>query len=190
MSAANKPRPAMTVADFLAWHPPGGGDRWELVDGIPHAMAPSSPRHGAIQAEAARLIGNHLVESRPTCRVVTEAGVQPKVRANLNVRVPDPAVTRTESDPADRLLRDPLIVIEILSPSNEAETWANVWGYVTISGVREVLVLHTADIRADLLRRGDDGAWPDDPVTLIAGDIVTLESIDFTVPLAAFYRTA
>jgi hypothetical protein len=36
-------------------------------------MAPLAPRHGAIQAEAARLIGNHLVEARPDCRVVTEA---------------------------------------------------------------------------------------------------------------------
>ena len=92
MSAANQLPAAMTAAEFLAWNPQDS-DRWELVDGTPRAMAPSTPRHGAIQAQAARLIGNHLVETRPACRLVTEAGVQPKVRANLNVRVPDLAIT-------------------------------------------------------------------------------------------------
>jgi Uma2 family endonuclease len=188
LSAANQLPAAMTVAEFLAWNP--GDDRWELVDGTPRAMAPSAPRHGAIQAEAARLIGNGLAELRPTCRVVTEAGIQPKVRANLNVRVPDLAVTCAAWDPNDGLLREPLLVVEILSPSNKADTWANVWSYVTIPSVLEILVLHTADVRADLLRREEDGTWPDNPLALTLGDTVTLESIEFTAPIAAFYRTA
>lgn len=58
-------------------------------------------RHGAIQAEAARPIGNHLVEARPACRVITEAGIQPRVRANLNVRVPELAITCGARDPND-----------------------------------------------------------------------------------------
>jgi Uma2 family endonuclease len=189
MSAANQLPAVMAVADFLAWNPPGG-DRWELVDGIPRAMAPSHPRHGAIQAEAARLIGNRLADLRPTCRVITEAGIQPKVRANLNVRVPDLAVTCAAWDPADELLREPLVVVEILSPSNQLDTWNNVWSYTTIPRLWEILVLHTVDIRAELLRRKDDGSWPDNPLILTAGDMVTLESIDFTVPITAFYRTA
>jgi Uma2 family endonuclease len=179
----------MAVADFLAWNPQDS-DRWELIDGTPRAMAPAAPRHGAIQSEVGRLIGNHLAERLPACRVVTEPGIQPKVRANLNVRVPDLAITCIPLDPEDRLLREPLIVVEILSRSNKAETWANVWSYVTIPSVREILVLHTAEIRADLLRRQDDGAWPDNPLILLPGDSVTLDSIAFAAPLAAFYRTA
>jgi len=189
MSAANQLPAAMTAAEFLDWNPQDS-DRWELVDGTPQAMAPASPRHGAIQNETGRLIANHLAEARPACRVIIEPGVQPRVRANLNVRVPDLAVTCAEWDPDERLLHKPLLVVEILSPSNRADTWANVWSYVTIPSVLEILVLHTADIRADLLRRQEDGAWPDNPVTLTAGDAVTLPSIDFTAPLTAFYRTA
>jgi len=179
----------MTVAEFLGWNPQDG-DRWELIDGTPQAMAPASPRHRAIQNEAGRLIGNHLAESRPACRVITEPGIQPKVRANLNVRVPDLAVTSAEWDPDERLLQKPSVVVEILLPSNKADTWANVWSYVTIPSVVDILVLHTAQVRADLLRREADGTWPDNPVSLKLGDAVTLESIDFTAPLAAFYRTA
>ena len=83
-----------------------------------------------------------------------------------------------------------MVVVEVLSPSNKADTWANVWSYVTIPSVLEILVLHTAEGRADLLRREAEGAWPDNPLPLTPGDVVTLESIGFTAPLAAFYRTA
>jgi Uma2 family endonuclease len=189
MSAANQLPAAMTAGEFLTWNPQDG-DRWELIDGTPQAMAPASPRHGAIQSEAVRLIGNSLAERLPTCRVITEPGIQPKVRANLNVRVPDLAVTCAEWDPDRRLLHNPVVVVEVLSPSNKADTWANVWSYVTIPSVLEILVLHTAEVRADLLRREAGGAWPDNPLPLTPGDVVTLESIGFTAPLAAFYRTA
>lgn len=179
----------MTVVEFLTWNPQDS-DRWELIDGTPRSMAPAAPRHGAIQAEVARLIGNHLIEARPSCRVITEPGVQPKVRGNFNTRVPDLAVTCAAWNPDDRLLPEPLLVMEILSPSNKADTWANVWTYVTIPSVREIVIVYTAEVRVDLLRRDTDGTWPDNPVTLGPGDAVTLESIDFTVPAAAFYRTA
>ena len=189
MSGANQLPDTMTVDMFLDWSPQGS-DRWELIDGTPTAMAPASPRHGAIQGEVGRLIGNHLADTRPACRVVIEPGVQPKIRASLNVRVPDLAITCTPPGPDDTLLQQPLIVVEILSRSNRAETWANVWSYVTIPSVQEILVLHTAEIRADLLRRQPGGAWPDNPITLTSDDAVILESIEFTTPLAALYRTA
>ena len=80
------------------------------------------------------------------------------------------------------------LVIEILSPSNRAETWTNVWSYTTIPSVREILVLHSTSIGADLLRRGPDGTWPERPQA-IGQDDLTLDSIGYTGPLAAFYRT-
>ena len=190
MSAASKLPEAMTVAQFLEWTPPLGGDRWELVDGIPRAMAPASPRHGAIQSEIARLIGNHLAEERPACRVVIEPGVRPRVRADHNVRVPDLGVTCAPWEGDERVLAVPLVLVEILSPSNAADTRANVWSYTTIPSVAEILVLHTAEIRAELLRRQDEGLWPLNPLHLVAGDEVRLESIGFAMPLVAFYRTS
>ena len=190
MSAVNPLSAAMSVAEFLAWEPPDLSDRWELVDGTPRAMSPTRPRHGALLSEVSRLISNHLVESRPSCRVIIEPGIQPKVRGKFNVRVPDLAVTCVRLEPEDRLLREPVVAIEILSPSNKAETWQNVWSYVTIPSVQEILVVHTGEIRGDLLQRLADGSWPDDPLTLGPDDAVRLESIDFTGRLAAFYRTA
>lgn len=188
MSAANQLPTMMTVVEFLDWVGPDGSERWELVDGVPRAMAPASQRHALITTETGRLIGNHL-EKRPECRVAIEAGVQPQVNGSTNVRVPDLTVA-CAGDVGSHLVAEPLVIIEVLSPSNRADTWGNVWTYVTIPSVREILILHSMEVRAELLRRDAAGGWPADPLTLHPGDDVTLESIDFSAPLAAFYRTA
>jgi len=81
--------------------------------------------------------------------------------------------------------------VDILSPSNAADTWGNIAAYETMPSVREILVLHTLEVRADLLlRREEDGTWPERRPSLSPRYTVTLQSIDFAAPLAAFYRTA
>ena len=177
----------MSVAEFLAWAAVSDG-RWQLVDGAPQAMAPPSSTHGAIQGEAARLIGNHLLAQGSPCRVVTEAGVVPHVQAGHNLRVPDLAVSCAPATTETATLEDPVLVIEILSPGNQAETWANVWTYTSIPSVAEILVLHTTAIRAELLRRRPDGSWPERPAEHAGGGIM-LESIGLGLSLAAFWRT-
>ena len=184
------PPSVMTVEEFLDWETPDGSDRWELVDGTPIAIGPSSLRHGAIHAEAARLIGNHLRAVRPECRALIRPGVRPGVFGDNNVRVPDIAVTCMPLVATDRLLSEPLVLVEIFSPSGPKDTWGNVWTYLTIPSVVEVLVLHTDEPRADLLRRRPDGEWPVVPLALGKGDSVHLQPLGFLGPLFAFYRTA
>ncbi len=41
-----------------------------------------------------------------------------------------------------------------------------------------------------LLRRDEDGSWPENPLALVLGDTVALESIGFSALVAAFYLTA
>jgi len=187
MVAALKFPDFLTVDAFLAWDAPMGL-LWQLVDGVPQAMAPASPTHGLIQAEVARLISNHLIATGSPCYVVVAPGVIPRVQSETNMRVPDLAVTCTSALPGDNALRDPVLPIEILSPSNRAETWSNVWSYTTIPSVREILILHSPRVGADLLRRGADGSWPERPQAIDQGDL-SLDSVGYTGPIAAFYRT-
>ena len=177
----------MTVAEFLAWEPPDGW-RWQLVDGEPQAMAPPSRTHGTLQGELGTAIANHLRARRSPCVLVVTPGVVPRVASGENVRVPDLAVTCSAYTEEEAVLTDPVLVIELLSPSNRAKTWANVWAYTTIPSVREILILSTVGIAADLLRRGPDGTWPQQPARIEAGEL-TLESIGLTVPLADLYAT-
>ena len=187
MSALPKIPVRMTVAEFLAWNPPTP-QLWQLVDGEPQAMAPASRTHGAIQSELGSLIRNHLAESGSPCSIITTPGVIPHVQSDTNVRIPDLAVTCSGYDTEESALTDPVLLIEILSPSNQAETWANVWTYTTIPSVHEILVLKTASISAELLRRTPDGSWPEQPLILSDGELA-LQSIGFRIPLAAAYRT-
>jgi Uma2 family endonuclease len=87
------------------------------------------------------------------------------------------------------MLPDPVLLIEILSPSNEAETRANIWTYTTIPTVREILAVRSTRIEAELLRRRDDGSWPAEPDIIGPAADLSLVSINFAAPLAAFYRT-
>lgn len=178
----------MTVAEFLAWTPPDPR-AWQLVDGVPQAMAPASVTHGAIQAQLAHLLTAHFEREGRRCVVVTAPGVVPRVNSTHNVRIPDLAVTCGDVQAEEQaLLADPVLVIEILSPSNQAETWANVWAYASIPSVREILVVRTASVGAAVLRRLADGTWPETPESVEAGELV-LESVGFRAPLAALYRT-
>jgi Uma2 family endonuclease len=177
----------MTVTEFLAWDAPGPG-RWQLVDGEPVAMAPASRAHGALQLELGGLIRNHLLASASPCTVVTAPGIIPRVLANENFRIPELAVTCTGYESEEYDVTNPVLIVEILSPSNRAETWLNVWSYTTIPGLSEILSLSSTAVRAELLRRGSDGSWPAAPTVIEDGDLI-LDSIGFTVPLAAVYRT-
>jgi Uma2 family endonuclease len=190
MAALRKHAPLrMTVAEFLSWDPGDRtGRRWQLIDGEPVAMAPGSETHAALQSETARLIGNHLVARNSRCRVLTELGIVPRIRANRNFRIPDIGVTC--APPSHSLMvSDPVLLIEILSPSNETETRANLWAYTTIPSVKEIVVIHSTRIEAELLRRRDDGSWPEDPDIIGFGGTLALASIDYAVAVAALYRT-
>jgi Uma2 family endonuclease len=177
----------MTVAEFLAWDA-FGETRWQLVDGEPVAMAPGSRTHGSLQLELGALIRNHLAVGGNRCSVVAEPGIVPRVRANENFRIPDLAVTCTPYDAEEYDVSNPVLIVEVLSPTNHADTWRNVWAFTTIPSLREILLLSSTAVRAELLRRGSDGSWPAASTVIEEGDLV-LDSIDFTEPLAAVYRT-
>lgn len=180
----------MTVDEFQEWSAPAGLEdrRWHLVDGEPVCMAPASENHGAIQSEAAFLLIAHLRVHRPGCRVITAPGVIPHARSRMNERIPDLGVTC--APPAGgAAITSPVLLIEILSPSNETATRANVWTYTTIPSVMEILLLKSTSVAGELLRRGGDGNWPESPAMLESDAVLELDSIGFRAPIRAFYAT-
>ncbi len=185
MTAALKIPDPMSLTEFLAWEAPDAA-RWQLVDGTPCAVAPASPIHAAVQNELGRLLGNHLAARGGPCRVYSTPGVLPGRKAHNNFRIPDIGVSSTLLIPGEPAIPDPVLLVEILSPTNQLETWTNVWAYTTIPTVLEVLVVRTAAIGAQLLRRNADGTWPEIPLSVDDGDLV-LNSIEFRVRLADLY---
>jgi Uma2 family endonuclease len=187
MAALPKLAPSrMTVAEFLAWPGDETRDKHQLVDGEIRSMAPASITHGIIQATMAALLRGHLAGTG--CMVVAGPGVIPRVRALANMRVPDLAVNCVPDEPGQRALPDPILIIEILSPSNEAETRENVWAYVTIPSVREILLVRSTDIGAELFRRQSDGNWSEQPGLIGKDDDAVLDSIGYRARLGDFYE--
>ena len=185
MVALAKVSVRMSVRDFLAWEP-GDGLRYELVDGEPRAMAPASPVHGLLQGRLATLITEHLDRNKRACSLVVAPGVIPQLLSAHNVREPDLGVTCSPVRLGQATLPDPVLLIEILSPSNQADTWSNVWAYTSIPSVQEILVLHSERVAAEVLRRSAQGAWAEQTEQMLQRDL-TLASIDFRTPLADLY---
>jgi Uma2 family endonuclease len=177
----------MTVTDFLDWPGDGSGRKFQLVDGELRAMSPGSATHAIIQANLAAAILRRLDETGSTCSVGTEPAIATRVRANSNLRVPDIGVTCSPNEPGHRTFPDPVLLIEVLSPGNQADTWDNVWAYTTIPTVEEILVVHSTRLLAQLLRRLPDGAWPAEPQQIEADEMLTLESVGLSSPLRQIY---
>jgi Uma2 family endonuclease len=190
MSTALKmPSRHMTVAEFLDWDSGDrSGARWQLRDGEPEMMAPASDAHGSILAALVYLLGAHLLSRGSKCRIVVEPGVIPRVRSAENCLIPDVGITCAPPLGA-KTLTDPVALIEILSPSNESETRANVWAYTTIPTVAEIVLLRSTSVQAEVLRRQPDGSWPAEPEILSGDEALRLDSIGFVEPLRSAYRT-
>lgn len=170
--------------EFVAWASDGN---WQLVDGEPRAMAPASATHGIIQTNVGYTLTRHLRAVGSPCRAVTEPAIVPRVRARSNLRVPDVAITCSPIGAGQLALPDPLLVVEILPPTNESDTWENVWAYASVLSVREILVLRSTSIGADIMCRRTDGTWPEEPIQIGPDDALDLESVGLICPLAEFY---
>jgi Uma2 family endonuclease len=190
MSTALRLPPHMTVAEFLDWEPDDRSGRlWQLRDGEPEMMAPASDQHGSIGTELAYLVTAHLRATGRPCRIVAAPGVVPAQRSEDNCLVPDLGITCALPN-GMHLMEQPLVLIEILSPSNVSKTRANVRAYLTIPGVAEIAVVHSTAIAAEILRRGPGGTWPQQADFIGADGELRLDSIGFAAPLRDAYRTS
>jgi Uma2 family endonuclease len=176
----------MTVEEFLDWPGDGSRRKFQLIDGEPRAMAPASITHGVIQANITASLQNHLIGTG--CIVVVEPGIIPRVRSEANMRIPDIAVSCERDNLGLRALAEPILLIEVLSPSNEPETRESVWAYTTLPTVREILLIRSTNIAAELIRREADGTWPANSQKIGPEAALVLQSLEFSCPLAAIYE--
>jgi Uma2 family endonuclease len=177
----------MTVADFISWPGDGTGGRSQLVDGQVRAIPPGSVARALIHTGLIWLVANHLDAVGSAGHALSRPPIVPRVRASLNLRTPVLAVTAATDIPNQYSVPDPVLLMEIQTPENFRDVWSNVWCYCTIPSVREIAVVHSTHIRAQVLRRGSDGHWPEEPEEVGSGERLSLESIGFSCPLSEVY---
>ena len=170
--------PQMTTDEFLDWDGDGHQGKLELVDGIVRAMAPASEAHGTIQANLAGLLWLHLRDQKSPCRVVTEAGVVPHINPGHNVRVPDLVVTCAPPEKGSKIVAQPVLLIEVLSPGNQKESWESLRASSTLPSLKEIVVVDSERIHVQLFHKDKDGNWAQAAEEFRQGDHVRLTSIE------------
>jgi Uma2 family endonuclease len=141
----------MTLDEFLRWED-GTDTRYELIAGVPVAMAPPGTAHGELAARLARHLENALTSKRP-CRASIEAGVIHPERAD-SFFVADVAVTCGPREPGQQYIADPVLLVEILSPSTERhDRHVKIPAYRRIASVQEILLVDSDERYVELHRR-------------------------------------
>ena len=149
----------MSQDEFFAWQE--RQDRlYELVDGIP--LLPLKMMTGASQAHD-RVVVNIIAalhrQLRGTpCRPTTD-DLAVRIPAG-NVRRPDVSVECGQAGRRELAVREPRVVIEVLSPSTMSfDRIRKLPEYQTIASVAHILLVDTEAPRIDLLSREPDGGW-------------------------------
>src|SRR5918996_551482 len=171
----------MTLAEFLEWDD-GSDRRYQLLDGVPVMMAPSLEAHGELALALGAEIRTRL---KPPCRVISEAGIVIPDRADTYY-IADLAVTCAPREPGRRMVVEPVLVVEVLSPStSQVDRWRKVADYRTLSSVQEILVAFSDERRVEVQRRTPDGWRVED---LIGRAEISLACCNAPLPLDAVYR--
>ena len=174
----------MTLDEFLWWDD-GTDTRYELIDGFPVAMAPPAEAHRILAMRLGSRIDAKLAARRP-CNAQIEPGVVRPNRADFYY-IPDIAVTCQPNEPGRQAMVDPILVVEILSPSTErSDRRLKLPAYQMIESVGEVLLIDADSYHAEVYRR-ENTHWG---IELVRGAEATLflASVDLRIAFSELYE--
>ncbi|MDR3535247.1 MAG: Uma2 family endonuclease [Acetobacteraceae bacterium] len=176
---SNTVRKPWTVAQFLDWE-----ERQELryeFDGFqPVAMTGGTDAHEAIGGTLRALLQAHL-RGKP-CRV---RGPTLKIEVEGRIRYPDAFVYCTPVPPGETVIREPVVVFEILSPgTSRIDRIEKLREYQATPSIRRYVILEQDSIAATVFVRHDAG-W--NAVPLTADDVLTMPEIGVELSLSDIY---
>jgi Uma2 family endonuclease len=174
----------MTLEEFLRWDD-GTDTHYELIDGFPVAMAPPAEAHRILAVRLVSRIDAALAGRRP-CNAQIEPGVVRPDRAD-SYYVPDIAVTCEPNEPGRQAMVDPILIVEILSPSTErTDRRLKLPIYQAMESVREIMLIDADSHHAELYRREND-RWG---IQLVRGTeaSLVLTTVDLRISMSELYE--
>lgn len=162
-------------------------EKSEYVDGEIYAMTGTTVRHNRIALDVAILLKNHL-KGRPCETFIADIKVH-AARANA-FYYPDVVVRCNPTPLADetRVIDDPTLIIEVLSPSTEAiDRREKLAAYRRIPSVQEYVLIAQSERSVEIYRRQGDINWS--YLAFADDEAVTLDSIGLTLPMNLIYGT-
>ena len=140
-----------TVEEFETWHA-GQPERWEFVSGRPRLMAPGSKPHTIIKGNVFAALRTALEGT--SCHVFPD-GVQ--ILTDEISAIPDAVVTRAPVDLATPVVAEPAIIVEVMSPSSEADDTHRKWlSYRKIASLKHYVVVAQDQRLAQIHSRAGD----------------------------------
>src|SRR5216683_5717474 len=170
----------MSLDEFLTWEH-DQPERYEYANGVATMMTGGSAAHVTIAMNLAFALRQAL---RGTgCGPF---GSDMKVIANHTVRYPDILVTCRPVGDWDDHLSDPILIIEVISPSTErSDRGRKKFDYFATSSIRQYAIVEQDERRIDLYTRAEAG-WTNEVIT---GDSpLNLSSIRVVLSLDTIYE--
>ncbi|MBP2303953.1 Uma2 family endonuclease [Azospirillum melinis] len=171
----------MTLDEFLAWEE-RQDSRHEFLQGEIVAMIGGTVAHNQIVGNVYAALRGDLRGS--PCRVFQETM---RIRADESVFYPDVFVTCTALDDRDRLAREPILIVEVLSDSTSSyDHTTKSAAYRTLPSLSHYVLIHKRVAVVESFRRAGDG-WTHE---LLSGrdGMLTIPALEVTLPLAAIYE--
>ena len=150
------PNQKMTVDEFLQWAPAQAG-RYELYAGRVYAMAPERAGHAKVKFAVQTELQRALRAAGATCQMLPD-GMTVRIDADT-AHEPDALVYcgREVSDDTVEIA-DPVIVVEVLSPSTRhIDAAAKLTGYFQVASVEHYLIIDPDRQRTIHHRKQADG---------------------------------
>ena len=174
----------MTLDEFLRWDD-GTETHYELIGGFPVAMAPPAEVHRILAMRLGSRIDAALAGRRP-CNAQIEAGVIRPDRTDTYF-VADIAATCEGNEVGRQAIKDPFLIVEILSPSTERhDRRIKLPVYRQIATVQEILFIASDGLYAELHRKSGE-QWITE--ILRGADVrLVLTSVGIEISLAELYE--
>ncbi|GET35350.1 Uma2 family endonuclease [Microseira wollei] len=184
MIATPQPPQKMTVDEYLEWEA-RQEIRHEYVNGEIFAMTGGSIPHNDIALNLYTALRPHL---RPRGCRVNVSDVKLQLSSSKAYFYPDVIVS---CDPQDlnsrKFIQHPKLIVEVLSPGTEAKERGEKFTYYrTIPTLQEYVLIESEKIAVERYCRGEGKMWLYYPYT--AGDIITLDSIEFELTIELLYE--
>lgn len=185
MALAVKRGVRMDVDEYRAWvEAKPDEERWELLDGVPVLMSPTSGRHQRIVVNVCKRLDD-LAERRG-CSALPGLAVLSAAMDDF-APIPD-IVVQCGPLPPDGYTRDPLLVAEVLSPSTMSNDRGRKTDFFrTVASLQTFLIVYQDETRVEVWRR--DAAWSKQVLGLDA--TIDLPELGGTLAVSDIYaRTA
>ena len=183
----------MSWQEYLALESRYPYARYEYLNGVARLMAGGRAAHDRIAFNMRVAIDIHFTSG--PCSTFGEnmkVLVGEKADGSEDRLIPDVTVSCNVDDrrPDNRLVRSPRIVVEVMSPSSEADDRGDkLAAYRACESIQEIVLISQFAQHIELYRRSDENAteWRG-PLIYGPGQTFTLESVDIEIDVADIYR--